>query len=105
MPQFVGEKIAVVMEGDIREPVSFSWRKTEYRITEVILNWFDWGFPAGSTQRDWRTRRHRNYFRVRTESTELFEIYLDRATPTGSSEWYLFQKLDPEPASGSNGVA
>ena len=66
MPTFIGERIKVEIAGDVKEPVAFRWRGREHRIAAVLVNWFDWGFPAGSTQRDWRTRRHRNYFRVRT---------------------------------------
>jgi hypothetical protein len=102
MPQFIGTKIKVETQGEIRKPASFTWDKVEYQIREILVSWFDWGFPAGAKQKDWRSRRHRNYFRVRTKSDELFEIYLDRATPSGATEWYLFQKLDPEPASKQN---
>ena len=82
-------------EGEIKQPVAFFWQGKEYRIVDVILAWFDWGFPPGATQRDWRTRRHRNYYRVRTDTNEIFEIYMDRATASGHGEWYLFQRLDP----------
>jgi hypothetical protein len=96
MPTFVGEKIAVETDGAIKQPVSFHWRGKEHRIAEVLLSWFDWGFPAGSKQRDWKARRHRNYFRVRTTAGDLFEIYLDRGSKRGPGVWYLFQKLDGE---------
>ena len=92
--QFISERIHVETDGEIKQPVAFRWKGREYQVVDVILAWFDWGFPPGATQRDWRTRRHRNYFRVRTDSNEIFEIYLDRATPSGSGEWYLFQQLD-----------
>lgn len=95
-PQFISEQIRVTTDGEIKQPISFAWKGTEYRVTEILLSWFDWGFPPGASQRDWRTRRHRNYYRVRTSSGEVFEIYLDRATPSGSSEWYLYQRLDPD---------
>ena len=98
MPTFIGEKITVDIAGEVREPTGFHWRGREHRIAAVLVNWFDWGFAAGSTQRNWRTRRHRNYFRIRTESGDIFEIYLDRATPHGAGEWYLFQQLDPDEA-------
>ncbi len=97
-PQFISEQIRVTTDGEIKQPVSFIWKGTEYQVTEIILSWFDWGFPPGASQRDWRTRRHRNYYRVRTSSGELFELYLDRATPSGNSEWFLYQRLDPDSA-------
>ncbi|MBI5869022.1 MAG: hypothetical protein HZB43_12180 [candidate division Zixibacteria bacterium] len=95
-PQFISEQIRVATDGEIKQPVSFVWKGTEYQVTEILLSWFDWGFPPGASQRDWRTRRHRNYYRVRTNTGELFELYLDRATPSGNSEWFLYQRLDPE---------
>lgn len=92
--QFVGEKITVTTTGTIKQPVSFHWRDREYQVTAILASWFDWGFSPGAKQKDWRTRRHRNYFRVRTDSGLVCEIYLDRATPTGAGEWYLYQFLE-----------
>ena len=93
-PQFISEQIRVMTDGEIKQPVAFFWKGKEYRVVEVMLSWFDWGFPPGATQRDWRTRRHRNYYRVRTDANEVFEIYMDRATPSGDAAWYLFQRLN-----------
>ena len=93
-PRFISEPIRVMTDGEIKQPTAFFWKGKEYRVVEVILSWLDWGFPPGATQRDWRTRRHRNYYRVRTDTNELFEIYMDRATPSGVAEWYLYQRLE-----------
>jgi hypothetical protein len=90
--QFIGEKIDVDTGGTIKQPVAFQWQGKTFRVTAIIATWFDWGFSPGAKQRDWRTRRHRNYFRVRADSGDVFEIYLDRAR--GPGEWYLYQKLD-----------
>lgn len=93
MPRFIGEKITVETTGTVKQPTRFTWRATVYEIDEIILAWSDWNFPAGSTQRSWRTRRHRNYYRVRTSSGEQFELYLDRSRdPRG--DWYLYQQLE-----------
>ena len=93
-PQFISEHISVTTDGEIKQPVAFRWKGNEYRVVEVILAWFDWGFPPGAAQRDWRTRRHRNYYRVRTGNGEIFEIYMDRAAPSGDAQWYLYQRLE-----------
>ena len=93
-PQFISEQIRVMTDGEIKQPVAFIWKGKEYRVVDVMLAWFDWGFPPGAAQRDWRTRRHRNYYRVRTDANEVFEIYMDRATPSGDAAWYLFQRLN-----------
>lgn len=91
---FVGERIAVETAGALKQPTSIRWRSQEYQVTEVLLSWFDWGFAAGSAQRDWKARRHRNYYRVQTDQHEVLEIYLDRKTKSGSGEWYLYQRLE-----------
>jgi hypothetical protein len=92
-PKFIGESIEVTTEGDVKEPASFVWRGRTYEVTEVIAAWLDWGFAAGSVQRNWRTRRHRNYFRVHVSSGETFEIYVDRGPAGERSEWFLYQQL------------
>ena len=91
--RFIGQKISVTTDGTIKEPQSFTWKSKDYEVAEILLSWMDWGFPQGSTQRDWKSRRHRNYYRVRTESGQVFEIYHDRG-PTGLvDDWYIFQQL------------
>lgn len=92
-PTFIGEPIEVTTGGHIAEPQSFVWREQAYMITHVIAAWQDWGFPAGAVQRNWRTRRHRNYYRVETEAGEVFEIYNDRGPAGGRSEWFVYQQL------------
>lgn len=94
MPRFIGEKIEVETGGDIKQPVALTWRKVDYTVAEVIASWFDWGFSAATKQKDWRTRRHRNYFRLRMASGEIFEIYLDRPPASAEGEWVLYQILD-----------
>lgn len=94
MPQFLSEKITVVIDRSKRVPASFTWNKKEYKIEEVIAVWQDWGFPKGSPKtRTWRLRHHRNYYRVQTEGDEVFEIYLDRKTKKEEGEWYLYQRI------------
>lgn len=93
-PRFVGERIEVATAGEVKQPVSLTWRKTEYTVAEVIASWFDWGFSTATKQKDWRTRRHRNYFRLRMHSGEIFEIYLDRPPASAEGEWVLYQILE-----------
>ncbi|HEX9750928.1 MAG TPA: DUF6504 family protein [candidate division Zixibacteria bacterium] len=101
MTKFVGERITVTTQGEIPAPVTFRWNKSVFTVAEIIVSWFDWGFPAGAMQRDWKTRRHRRYYRVRTDSGDIFEIYFDRKTPSGTGEWYLYQKLDGDESSAA----
>jgi hypothetical protein len=93
-PKFIGERISVTTGGTIRQPSTFTWKDVEYRVTEVILSWMDWGFPQSATQRDWKARRHRNYYRVRTDRGEVYEIYHDRGPGGRGGGWYLFQQMD-----------
>lgn len=93
---FIDEKVAVTCGGEVKSPKSFVWRDRTYTITELLHTWPDWGFAKGAKQRNWRSRRHRNYYRVRTDSGEVFELYLDRGVKLGREVWYLYQRLDAE---------
>ena len=86
------EKIEVECEGEPSRPVSFRWNDEEFAIEQILRTWQDWGFPRGSPRRkNWRLRRHRNYFRVRTAGDRVFEIYMDRKTPEPT--WVLYREL------------
>ncbi|NQT82376.1 hypothetical protein HQ563_05095 [bacterium] len=88
MASFICERISVCCEGTPAKPVSFIWHKKEYRIVAVKSSWHDWGFARSAPKKDWRSRRHRNYFLVQTEGGKVFEIYLDRANPS-KPRWIL----------------
>jgi hypothetical protein len=94
--RFIDEPIEVALHGDVREPESFVWRGARHEVRELVHAWSDWGFSEGAGQRNWRTRRHRNYFRVRTTEGRVFEIYLDRGARPGSHNWFLLQELGSE---------
>ena len=93
--RFIGERIAVTCGGEISEPVALEWQGREYRVENVLAAWSDWGFSAGALQRNWRTRRHRNYYRVQLSTGETFELYRDRGPRGEKSEWYLYQIIEP----------
>jgi hypothetical protein len=94
MPQFLSEKIKVIIDKARRTPASFIRNKKEYIISEVIAVWHDWGFSEGAPKgRNWRLRHHRNYYRVQTTEDEVFEIYLDRKSKKEEGEWFLYQKI------------
>ncbi len=92
MWEFIGESIQVETAGEVSDPVSFQWREKQYDIEEVLLDWFDWGFSAGAQQRDWKSRRHRRYYRLRTCTGEVFEIYRDRKGKAAEGEWICLQR-------------
>jgi len=93
---FVGQHIEVALEGEPPQPTQFTLAGKDRLVTHVLLSWFDWGFPAGSKQRDWRTRRHRRYFRVATERGEVFEIYHDRRGASETGNWVCYQQWVPD---------
>jgi hypothetical protein len=93
---YVGESIEVSTAGDLAEPANFNWQTKHYKIAEILLSWFDWNFPAGAIQRNWKSRRHRKYYRVNTSSGEIFEIYRDRKNRNPADQWVCYQRWQPE---------
>jgi hypothetical protein len=94
--EFIGQPIEVQQAGDIKTPVGFRLGNTEYEVAEVLESWQDHGFGlAEPLKKNWRLRHHRNYYRVRTSSGELFEIYLDRGSLKHPERrrWYLYRRL------------
>ena len=93
MTRMYSEEIEVTSEGEPSKPVSFTWRGEAFRIEKILRSRQDWGFPAGAPRRkNWRVRRHRNYFEVQTEGNRFFEIYMDRKTPTPT--WVLYREFE-----------
>jgi hypothetical protein len=90
-PEFYCEPIEVETEDRLYWPVAFVWRGRRYQVSEVLESWQDWGFGSSEVRsRTWRSRHHRNYFLVRTDSSEVFKIYYDRGTSSDSRrEWIL----------------
>ena len=77
MDEFIGRQIQVRCEGFVKKPVAFRLDDREYEIEAIVEEWQDWGFGKTDRQRNWRTRHHRNYYRVRTAEGDLFEIEMD----------------------------
>lgn len=94
--QFIGKEIKVAVEGEVQSPVSFRLDGREYKITEIINEWSDHGFGKSVTgKRKWWQRHHRNYYRVKTDSVDIFEIYFDRGVNNRYPErrkWFASRK-------------
>jgi len=89
---FIGEKIKVEYDSQSSTIKSFIWNNTEYKITEILSTWQDWKFSdALSGKHTWIQRHHRNYFKVKTDTEEVFEIYLDRKG--NRRDWILLAKI------------
>ena len=89
--EFISELIEVEGEGTPLKPKSFKWRGAEYRVKDVIELRHDYGFGAlPAHARTWRTRRHRTWFTVVTEESEIFTLYIERGS--GRRVWYLYSR-------------
>lgn len=92
MDEFIGRQIQVRCEGLVKKPVAFRLDDREYEIEAIMEEWQDWGFGKADRLRTWRTRHHRNYYRVRTTDNQLFDIYCDRSKRTHVT-WYAHKRL------------
>lgn len=100
---FIGEKVKVELD-DSHSPASFYWRKRKHVVKKVLALWHDWGFGAAApSKKTWRLRHHRNYYRVETDTGEVFELYLDRGA--GRRTWVLTQRLEPREHAGCPGLS
>ena len=97
MPQrFFGKQIKVTTSGEVKTPISFRLDAREYVIAEISESWPDYGFGKGNVHHRWWQRHHRAYYRVKTTTGEVFEIYHDRGTKLEQAErqqWYLYRQL------------
>ena len=93
-------------------PDGFTWEGREYWVSAILQEWHDYRrrgrmaqnmrpthAAAAALRGSWGVGR--DYYRVRTECGELFELYYDRA-PKGSDypkgAWFLYRQLvDQEP--------
>jgi hypothetical protein len=113
--RFIGAEISVEFpEGFVLEkkppvPIAFVWEGERYEVDEMLAEWHRYGRPeirtqggrppyyvrSGRTQGSWG--QGRTYYRIRTDSGHLFDLYYDRA-PKGqqrSGTWVLWRALDP----------
>ncbi|HLF25715.1 MAG TPA: DUF6504 family protein [Anaerolineae bacterium] len=111
--QYIGEEIEAqfdqppALEKKPGCPDAFAWRGRTYRIIEKLAEWHDYQrkgrlasnmrpehAAAAAGRGSWGVGR--DYFRVRVEGGQLFELYYDRA-PKGSKQrkgtWFLVSEL------------
>ena len=96
-PQFISREIQVKVTGEVKTPVSFFLDGQEYQIVEIVAAWADHGFGRfASGKHKWWQRHHRNYYQVKTEQGEVFEIYYDRGVNLAHpnlKKWYAYRRL------------
>lgn len=112
--RFLGESVEVdfdrppALEKRPGCPDAFVWRGQRYQIIEKLNEWHDYGrrgrmavnmrpdHAARATQRgSWGVGR--DYFRVRVESGQIFDLYYDRAPRDADRRkggWFLFRELE-----------
>ena len=92
-------------------PNSFTWEGRIYRVAELLREWHDYrmrgktasfylkeqgSFRAKKADRRGSWGVGRDYYRVQTESGEVFDIYYDRAPRDRGGRkgtWFLFQQI------------
>jgi hypothetical protein len=97
MPErFLAREIKVTSAEGVKTPVAFMLDGREYKVVEVMEWWQDAGYGNSETNKNWRTRHHRSYYRVKADDGNVYEMYFDRGTNLRHPEyrkWYLTQKL------------
>ena len=110
---FIAESVEVqfdqppVLEKKPGCPNAFTWRGETYRIVEKLSEWHDYT-RRGRMARNMQPQHSavaagrgswgvgRDYFRVRVENGQVFDIYYDRA-PKGSEArkgaWFLYRQV------------
>lgn len=84
--RFIDEEIEVRFERKPGPPSLFLWRGREYKI-EVILEMH----RRLDFQRSWWRRRHRDYYIVKVDTGQVFELYFHRGP--GRKHWVLYKEL------------
>lgn len=111
--RFIGEAIQVefdrppALEKKPGCPDRFVWRGETYRVVEKLNEWHDYS-RRGHMARNMRPEHAataerrgswgvgRDYFRVRTDTGGIFDLYYDRAPKTASDRkgsWFLFREM------------
>ncbi|MFO8034167.1 MAG: DUF6504 family protein [Candidatus Bipolaricaulota bacterium] len=84
--RFIAEEVEVRFAEKPGPPCCFVWQGQEHKIAEVLSSWQKLDF-----KRAWWRRRHRDYYRVRTDGGRTFELYFHRGV--GRNCWVLYREL------------
>jgi len=117
MPEFFSEEIEVwfevepLLEKRPGVPDGFTWRGREYRIVQLLREWHDYR-KRGKTAAFYTKERGaywvkaserrgswgvgRDYYRVRTDTGEVFDIYYDRSPRRQQRKgfWVLWRRVE-----------
>ena len=114
--RFIGEPIQVqfdqqpTLEKKPGCPDRFVWRGEIHRIVELLSEWHDHGrrgrmahnmrpahAAAAARRGSWGVGR--DYFRVRTDSGQIFDLYYDRAPKSVDDRkgaWFIYREMFAE---------
>jgi len=114
--RFIGEPIEVefdrqpALEKKPSAPDRFIWRGETYQVVELLSEWYDYTrrgrmatnmrashLATASHRGSWGVGRF--YFRVRTNSDQVFERYYDRAPKSVDDRkggWFLYREMSIE---------
>jgi hypothetical protein len=112
--RFIGESVKVrfdqppVFEKKPGCPDAFLWRGVRYHIVEKLGEWHNYrrrGRMALNMRPDHASRAAqrgswgvgRDYFRVRVDNGQIFDLYYDRApkdVDQRKGDWFLFRELE-----------
>ena len=95
--RFMDREIEVEAAEDApRRPAAFKVGGQRYVVAEVLSTWED---EAPGAARDWRQRRDRTFYRLRTEEGDLFDIYYDwsESQRHHRDRWVLHRRLAAAP--------
>jgi len=95
-------------------PDSFYWRGQSYKVVDILAEWHDYHrrgrmarnmMPAHAATAELRGSWGvgQDYFRVRTDSQQIFDIYYDRAPRDAGHRkgaWFLYRELTLQDAEG-----
>jgi hypothetical protein len=84
--RFIDEGIGVRFDQESRLPTSFIWHGQEYGIVEI-----EKAYRRLDFKRPWWRRRHCDYYRVNTDTGQVFEIYFNRGP--GKRYWVLYREF------------
>ncbi len=90
--QLIAQEVEVRFAQKPGPPSAFVWQGQEYRVVEILSVRRELDF-----RRAWWRRRHRDWYRVKTDSGRVFDLYFHRGP--GRPCWVLFQEVLDE-ASG-----
>ncbi len=109
--EFIRKEVTVTLdEGEERLPRSFKLGGKEYQVAEVLASWQDHGYsglPAAGRRRGqagWQGGTQRQFFRIRTEEGDVFEVYVE--APAGrrgaglKPRWYAHRRITGAAAAG-----